>query len=489
MSRSDHPPDGTSRWGRLRFSIVGPLLSSPPAAGELRGCLEALSSKEWIHPIGGQPVHFSFSTIERWYYQALAGDDPLGALCRKRRSDSGTDRSWSPLLKAALVTQYREHPGWSRRLHYDNLAVLARSDGAYGPMPSYSTLVRGMNAWGLLRRRRRGPRKSPGARQAEARFHSRETRGFEVEFVNGLWHLDFHHGSRKVSLRSGRYATPILLGVLDDCSRLICHAQWYLSESAETLAHGLCQAFQKRGLPRSLMTDNGGAMMAAETREGLLRLGVLHETTLPYSPHQNGKQESFWGRIEGRLLPMLEGVDQVDLAQLNRATVAWVEMDYNRKIHSETGVRPVDRFAHLDDVGRQCPEAETLRRAFTTAVDRVQRRSDGTASVQGVRFEIPSQYRHLKRVTLRYWSWDLARAFLCDPRSKQIVRPLFPQDKTANAQGLRRRQEPPAGVDPSTERPVEGSGMAPLLSRLLAEYVQTGLVPSYLPKAEEEGSS
>jgi transposase InsO family protein len=59
---------------------------------------------------------------------------------------------------------------------------------------------------------------------------------------------------------------------------------------------------------RALLTDNGAAMLAAETVEGLGRLGVVHHTTLPpYSPEQNGKQESFWGQIEGRLLPMLEG--------------------------------------------------------------------------------------------------------------------------------------------------------------------------------------
>ena len=62
--------------------------------------------------------------------------------------------------------------------------------------------------------------------------------------------------------------------------------QWYLAETAETFVHGLCQAIQKRGLGRALMTDNGSPMLAAETREGLARLGVLHETTLPYSPYQ-----------------------------------------------------------------------------------------------------------------------------------------------------------------------------------------------------------
>ena len=55
-----------------------------------------------------------------------------------------------------------------------------------------------------------------------------------------------------------------MLGILDDHSRLCCHLQWYLSETAEDLVHGLSQAIQKRGLPRALMTDNGSAMIAEE---------------------------------------------------------------------------------------------------------------------------------------------------------------------------------------------------------------------------------
>jgi putative transposase len=48
------------------------------------------------------------------------------------------------------------------------------------------------------------------------------------------------------------------------------------------------------------MTDNGAAMMAEEFTGGLHALGIVHQTTLPYSPQQNGKQEVFWARLEGR---------------------------------------------------------------------------------------------------------------------------------------------------------------------------------------------
>ena len=57
-------------------------------------------------------------------------------------------------------------------------------------------------------------------------------------------------------------------------------------------------------------------MVAEEVTEGLLRLGIVHERTLPYSPYQNGKQESFWGTLEGRLVKMLDGVAELTLESL-----------------------------------------------------------------------------------------------------------------------------------------------------------------------------
>ena len=118
--------------------------------------------------------------------------------------------------------------------------------------------------------RRRLPKTQTAAAEAAAhRLESHEVRSFEAEHTLALWHLDFHHGSHKVLTRSGQWMPPLLLGVIDDRSRLICHLQWYLDETAETLVHGVCQAFQKRGLPRALMTDNGAAMQADEFRQGL----------------------------------------------------------------------------------------------------------------------------------------------------------------------------------------------------------------------------
>ena len=54
------------------------------------------------------------------------------------------------------------------------------------------------------------------------------------------------------------------------------------------------QALQKRALPRALMSDNGSAMTSAEFTEGLARLGILHQPTLPYSPYQYVALKIMW---------------------------------------------------------------------------------------------------------------------------------------------------------------------------------------------------
>ena len=137
---------------------------------------------------------------------------------------------------------------------------------------------------------------------------------------------------------------PLALGIIDDHSRLLCHMQWYLSETAEDLIHGFIQALQKRGLPRSLLTDNGSAMMSSEFTSGLKRLSIAHETTLPYSPYQNGKQEILWAQVEGRLMAMLENKKVLSLKELNDATQAWAEHEYNKSKHDAIEMSPIEIF-------------------------------------------------------------------------------------------------------------------------------------------------
>jgi hypothetical protein len=214
---------------------------------------------------------------------------------------------------------------------------------------------------------------------------------------------------------------------------------------------------------------------------------------LPYSPYQNAKQEVFWGQVEGRLLAMLEGVADLTLELLNQASQAWVEGEYHATVHRELGATPWARYREGPEVGRESPGSQALRRAFRATVTRTQRRSDGTVSVEGRRFELPARYRTLERVTLRMARWDLSTLDLVDPRTGAVLAALYPLDKQRNAEGARRRIAPlPLEADPGMPSTAPPDAMAPLLRKLLADYAATGLPPAYLPKppsSEEEGSS
>ena len=469
------------RWARLRFSIIGPLLAAPPGPRQLKGALAALASKTWRDPVTGGDVRFGASTLQRWFYKARRAADPVAALRDRLRANEGCFPSLNALAVAALTRQYREHPGWTAQLHLDNLRVTCKtsqtSDQAQ-PVASYTTVRRYLRANGM-RRQAAPKRDTAGAVLARDRLEQLEVRSFEVEHVGALWHLDFHHASRKVLTRAGVWVKPMLLGVIDDRSRLVCHLQWYLDESAQSLVHGLSQAFMKRGLPRSLMTDNGAAMLSEEVTTGLGALGVVHQTTLPYSPYQNAKQESFWGRVEGRLMAMLEGEQALTLALLNEATQAWVEQEYHRTEHTELAATPLARFLAGPSVARPCPDTALLRNAFRIEVKRRVRHADGTLSLAGTRFEIPSRLRHLDDVHVRYARWDLTRVDIIDARTGATLCPIQPLDKAANADGQRRRLDPSTGSGADLS-PLPPTGLAPLLRELLAEYAATGMPPAYL---------
>src|ERR1700758_644721 len=200
---------------------------------------------------------------------------------------------------------------------------------------------------------------------------------------------------------------------------------------------------------------------------------------------RNGKQESFWNGIEKRLLPMLEGAADLTLDQLNEATLAWLEMEDNRAGPSELGEAPLQRYLHHRDVSRLCPSSAELKMAFTAEAGRTQRRSDGTFSLKGIRFEIPSRYHHFQRLSVRAASWDLSQVPLADPKTGSILCRLFPLAKRKNAQGERAAKgsaldRPTASVSPAP------SSMAPLLQKLIQQYALTGLPPAYLPKHQSD---
>jgi hypothetical protein len=142
---------------------------------------------------------------------------------------------------------------------------------------------------------------------------------------------------------------------------------------------------------------------------------------------------------------------------------------------------PLTRYTQAGNVGRPCPGSDRLRQVFTIRLTRRVRGSDGTVSLDGTRFELPTRLRTLQQVTLRYARWDLRRVWVIDPATDVVITPIYPLDKQANADRQRRCIEPPS----LAPEPAGEGGMAPLMQELMREYAATGLPPAYVPTPVE----
>jgi hypothetical protein len=102
---------------------------------------------------------------------------------------------------------------------------------------------------------------------------------------------------------------------------------------------------------------------------------------------------------------------------VNQAAQAWAEQDYHRRHHREINSAPLQRMLDGPDVARAVPDTDLLQLCFTRRIKRTPRRSDATVVVDGIRYELPVRFGHLRSVMLRAPGWDKSRMVLIDPRT------------------------------------------------------------------------
>ncbi len=166
-----------------------------------------------------------------------------------------------------------------------------------------------------------------------------DRRKFEAELPNDLWQSDVMHGP-KVDV-DGKMRKTYLIAIIDDHSRLIVQARFYLSEKLSSYLDAFENAIAARGLPRKLYVDNGAAFRSRhlEYITASLSISLIHAK--PYTPQGKGKIERWFKTVRGSFLPLFKGTG---LTQLNDALTRWVRNGYNKKIHSATGQTPFERF-------------------------------------------------------------------------------------------------------------------------------------------------
>ncbi len=301
-----------------RFQVIAPLLDPLLDPAEYRARVAEI--------ICHYRASLSERTLRRWATAyRVAGFD---GLYPHGRRDRGTPRLLAIEVIEAAAALKREVPQRSIRQIIETL----EGEGLVKPdQVKRSTLSHHLRALGLMQLVKTHP--------------PRGTRRFRKEHRNCLWQTDLKFGPYlPVPGQKKKLRRSYLLAFIDDYSRLVTHAEFYLEQKSEQLEHCLKRAILKRGIPEKLYVNNGKIFVSHWLRLGCARLNIRHATTAPYAPESKGKIEKFMGRCDEFIAEMALARPKT-LEELNSWFGIWLEEGYNHHPHSALeGKTPAEVF-------------------------------------------------------------------------------------------------------------------------------------------------
>jgi hypothetical protein len=192
-----------------------------------------------------------------------------------------------------------------------------------------------------------------------------------------------------------------LLAYIDDCSRLVTHAAFYLTQDIVSLRNSFKEAVLRRGLPKVILTDNGKIYRSLSFEYLCANLGVALLNHAVGQAHQKGKIERFFRTVRLRFMSVLKSADLESLETLNEKFAAWLLSDYNKRPHEAlSGGTPLDCFLkQAENITLITDFAEFNRKLLITVQRTVKK--DATISFNGGLYETDT-FLAGERVNVKY---------------------------------------------------------------------------------------
>jgi transposase InsO family protein len=397
----------------FRFAVIADFVTGAHLApGDKSRLLRDKCARKYTIPFSRR-TSIGASTIRDWLARYQAGGGKLESLYPTARNDNGKPRRIDEETAASLVRLRQQMPAATIA---DLIATMLRRQlVSPGIRLAPTSVWRFLTAQGLMHPH------SPA---------NVDRRKFEAQLPNDIWQSDVMHGPY-VSL-DGRRRKTYLIAFIDDHSRLIPYAAFYLSENLAAFTDALQKALLKRGLPRKLYVDNGSAYRSHQLEHVCASLAIALIHAKAYQPQGKGKIERFFRTVRMRFLPTV--TDQTGLDGLNTALCAWLDT-YHQRCHSATGASPWQRFA--DHVQCLRPAPANLKDHFRIVVRRTVAK-DRTVTIEGRLYEAPVCLIG-KRIDLYYHHNDMHRV---EARlNQQSYGELCPVDLAVNCRVKRDRNQ------------------------------------------------
>ena len=347
----------------FRYSIISELVNAKDLDwGEQERLIREKSSRKWVMP-HSEKTSIGRTCIFSWVKAYKDSNGDIRSLYPRDRSDKGKSRAIDEDTCLGLLRLRKEMPKITIPILIEEME--ARNLITPGTELKQTTVYRFLNQHGMMTQISK----------------PEDRRKFEADSPNDLWQSDVMHGPR-IDV-NGKLRKTYLIAIIDDHSRLIPHAEFYLSEALAIYLDTLEQAFSKRGLPRKLYVDNGPAFRSKHLEYITASLNVALIHARPYKPQGKGKIERWFKTIRTNFLPRFRGNS---LFELNESLDVWVNDIYHTRKHGGTGQSPFQRFTSNMECLRSAPE--NLRDYFRK-VARRKVAKDRTITFKGKLYEAP----------------------------------------------------------------------------------------------------
>jgi transposase InsO family protein len=376
----------------FRYTLILPLLRGhyPPGGKEQLRRQLAVQHHDIPH---SSRRSVSTTTLARW--ERIYQEKGFEGLKPKPRSDSDQCRAISSETLDRAEALKREQPLRSARsiiqiLSLDQTNPLSEARIAPRTLRRHLTR-RGATAAKLLSQQRPKP-----------------YRRFERTHFGDLWQGDAMDGPYLPDpANPDRQRQVFLFAFLDDHSRLVPHAQFYWNEQLPRMEDCLKRAILRYGRPLALYVDRGKVYTSKHLDTICATLGIQRILGTPYYPEGRGKIERFFQFVQSDFMPELARSSVTTLRQLNESLLAWIEVIYHHKLHTETGQAPLERHRQDPTPAVRPADPEELRHAFLHRETRKVTKAD-TFSFRRNRYRVPAYLRR-QSVEIRYDPFDLTR--------------------------------------------------------------------------------
>jgi transposase InsO family protein len=351
----------------FRFGVISDLVGTLRLEhGDAEKIIHRQSERTWDIPYSNR-TRIAASTIRNWVRRYRKSGNQLSSLFPSERSDRGKSRKVDDETILAIVKMKREKPSLPAA---DLINELHKKDLITPGITLYPSTV-----YRILQREGVG-RELAG---------KTDRRRFEAEYPNDIWQSDVMHGP--MVRVDNKMRKSYLIAFIDDHSRLLPQAEFYLNERLVSWLDAFRKALLTRGLPRRLYVDNGSAFRTKHLERICASLGMALIHTPPYTPQGRGKIERFFRSVRSRFLSICP--DDLTLDEINRMFAEWVANNYHTRLHSSTGETPLQRFGRHIELTRTAPA--DLEDHFRKEVRR-RVTKDRTVSINSRLYEAPTKF-------------------------------------------------------------------------------------------------